>query len=72
MNQQPDLPHRRLTQRVLTKEVEQDRRLLARVFRELDLRWKPPIRWVEGPRDNVLEGDDPELLELNVTCTVVY
>jgi hypothetical protein len=57
---------------VLTEEVQQDRRLLARVFRELDLRWKPPIRWVEGPRDNVLEGDDPELLELNVTCTVVY
>jgi hypothetical protein len=57
---------------LLTEEVEQDRRLLARVFRELDLRWKPPIRWIEGERDNVLEGDDPELLELTVTCTVVY
>ena len=57
---------------LLTEEVEQDRRLRARVFRELDLRRKPPIRWVDGPRDSILEGDDPDLLELNVTCTVVY
>jgi len=56
----------------LTDEVEYDRKLRARVFRELDLRRKGPIRWVEGPRENILEGDDPELLELNVACTVVY
>ena len=55
----------------LTEEVDQDRKLRARVFRELGLVRKGPIRWVEGPRENVLEGDDPELLELNITCTVV-
>jgi len=57
---------------LLTEEVDRDRKLRARVFRELGLCRKGPIRWVEGPRENVLEGDDPELLELNITCTVVY
>jgi len=57
---------------LLTEEVEQDRKLRARVFRELRLCQKGPIRWVEGPRENILEGDDPELLELNVSCTIVY
>jgi hypothetical protein len=57
---------------LLTEEVERDRKLRARVFRELDLRRGGPIRWVEGPRENILEGDDPELLELNVSCTIVY
>jgi hypothetical protein len=36
-------------------------------------RTKPPSKGANpvgrGPRDIVLEGDDPELLELNVTCT---
>lgn len=57
---------------LLAEEVERDRKLWARVFRELDLRQGGPIRWVEGPRDSILEGDDPELLELNISCTVVY
>jgi hypothetical protein len=57
---------------LLTEEVQRDRKLRARVFRELGLRRMGPIRWVEGPRENILEGDDPELLELNVSCTVVY
>jgi hypothetical protein len=56
----------------LTEEVDHDRKLRARVFRELELCRKGPIRWVKGPRENVLEGDDPELLELNIACTVVY
>lgn len=56
----------------LTEEVYQDRKLRARVFRELGLRRMGPIRWVKGPRESILEGEDPELLELNVTCTVVY
>jgi hypothetical protein len=57
---------------LLTEEVEQDRKLRARVFRELRLCRRGPIRWAKGPRENVLDGDDPELLELSVTCTVVY
>jgi hypothetical protein len=56
----------------LTEEVQHDRKLRARVYRELGLCRKGRIRWVEGPREDVLEGDDPELLELNITCTVVY
>jgi hypothetical protein len=57
---------------LLTEEVEQDHKLRTRVFRELGLYRKGPIRWVEGPRENIVEGDDPELLELNVSCTIVY
>src|SRR5262245_17701837 len=57
---------------LLTEEVEHDRKLRARVFRELRLCRKGPIRWVEGSPENVLEGNDPELLELNIACTVVY
>lgn len=56
---------------LLTEEVEEDRKLRARVIRELGLRRVGPIRWVEGPRENILEGDDPELLELSVTCRAV-
>jgi hypothetical protein len=53
-------------------EVEHDRKLRARAYKELSLQRGRPIRWVEGPREDVLEGDDPELPELSVTCTVVY
>jgi hypothetical protein len=56
----------------LTDEVEQNRKLRARVDRELRLHRGRPIHWVEGPREDILEGDDPELPELSVTCTVVY
>lgn len=57
---------------LLTEEVEQDRRLRARVFGELGLRRGGPIRWVEDHGTRSLDGDDPELLELNISCTVVY
>jgi hypothetical protein len=56
----------------LTDEVNDDRRLRARVYKELGLYRGRPIRWVKGPREDVLDGDDPELPELSVTCTVVY
>jgi hypothetical protein len=56
----------------LTDDVEHDRKLRARVFRELRLRRRGPIRWVEGSRDEILKGDDPDLLELAIICTVVY
>jgi hypothetical protein len=57
----------------LTDEVEEDdRRLRTRAYKELSLHRGRPIRWVKGPREDILEGDDPELPELNVTCTVVY
>jgi hypothetical protein len=57
---------------LLSEEVEQDRKLRARVFRELSLCRTGPVRWVEGSREDVLEGEDPDLVELNLTCTVVY
>jgi hypothetical protein len=57
----------------LTDEVEQNRTLRARVRKELSVcRTRRPIRWVEGSPTDVLEGDDPELPELCVTCTIVY
>jgi hypothetical protein len=56
----------------LSDEVEADRRLQARAYKELSLHRGRPIRWVTGPREDILEGDDPELPELSVTCTVVY
>jgi hypothetical protein len=56
----------------LTSEVEGDPTLRARVYEELSLHRGRPIRWVEGPREAILDGDDPELPELSVTCTVVY
>jgi hypothetical protein len=56
----------------MTDEVKDDRKLRARVRKELNLRPGAPLRWAKGPRENVLEGDDPELPELSVTCTVVY
>jgi hypothetical protein len=56
----------------LTDEVENDRRLRARVDKELSLYRGRPIRWINGPREDILDGDDPELPELSVTCTVVY
>ncbi len=56
----------------LTDEVENDPRLSARVDEELSLYRGRPIRWVTGPREDVLDDDDPELPELSVTCTVVY
>jgi hypothetical protein len=56
----------------VTDEVKDDRKLRARVRKELSLRPGETLRWVKGPREDVLEGDDPELPELSVTCTVVY
>jgi hypothetical protein len=56
----------------LTDEVQQNRRLRARARKELSIGRPRPVRWVQGLREDVLEGDDPELPELSVTCTVVY
>jgi hypothetical protein len=56
----------------LTDEVNDDRKLRARVYKELSLHRGRPIRWVNGPREDILDDDDPELPELSVTCTVVY
>jgi hypothetical protein len=56
----------------LSDEVQADRKLRARAYKELSLHRGRPIRWVQGPRQDVLEGDDPEVPELSVTCTVVY
>jgi hypothetical protein len=56
----------------LTDEVQQNRRLRARARKELSIGPRRPVRWVQGLGENVLEGDDPELPELSVTCTVVY
>jgi hypothetical protein len=56
----------------LTDAVENDPKLSARVDKELSLHQGRPIRWVNGPREDVLDDDDPELPELSVTCTVVY
>lgn len=56
----------------LSDEVEDSPTLRARVENELSLRYGRPIRWVKGHREDVLEGDDPDLPELSVTCTVVY
>lgn len=56
----------------LSDEVQADRKLRARVYKELSLHQGRPIRWVKGPREDILEGEDPELPELCVTCTVVY
>lgn len=56
----------------LSDEVQQNRKLLARAHKELSLHQGRPIRWVKGPRQDILEGEDPELPELSVTCTVVY
>src|SRR5829696_4682980 len=49
----------------LSDEVEDDRKLRARAYKELSLQRGRPIRWVEGPREDILEGDDPELPELS-------
>ncbi len=56
----------------LSAEMEDDRKLQARVNKELSLHRARPVRWVKGLREDVLRGDDPELLELNITCTVVF
>jgi hypothetical protein len=56
----------------LSDEVEDDPKLRARVEKELGLRDGRPIYWVNGPREDVLEGEDPDLSELSVTCTVVF
>ena len=56
----------------LSDEVEGNPDLRARVERELSLREGRPIQWVKGSRENVLEGDDPDLPELSVSCTFVY
>jgi hypothetical protein len=57
----------------LSDEVHHDGKLRARVYKELSLqRDARPIRWVAGPREDILEGSDPELPELTITCTVVY
>jgi hypothetical protein len=56
----------------LIDEVEDDRKLRARVYKELSLDRGRPIRWAKGPREDILEGDDPELPELTVSCTVAY
>jgi hypothetical protein len=56
----------------LSDEVRADRKLRARVYKELSLHQGRPIHWVKGPREDILEGEDPELPELCVTCTVVY
>ena len=56
----------------LTDEVQQSRKLRARADKELSLCRGGPIRWVKGAQHDILEGDDPELLELNITCTVVF
>jgi hypothetical protein len=56
----------------LTDEVQQNRRLRARARKELSIEAPRPVRWVQGLREDVLEGDDPELPELSVICTVVY
>jgi hypothetical protein len=56
----------------LADAVEDDRRLRTRIYKELSLHRGRPIRWVNGPREDILDGDDPELPELSVTCTVVY
>jgi hypothetical protein len=56
----------------LTDEVQQNRKLRARARKELSIGPRRPVRWVKGPRDDVLEGDDPELPELSITCTVAY
>jgi hypothetical protein len=55
----------------LTDEVEDNRKLRIRVYKELSLHRGRPIRWVKGPREDILAGDDPELPELCVTCTVI-
>lgn len=56
----------------LSDEVEDNRKLCTRAYKELSLHRGRPIRWVNGPRQDVLEGDDPEVPELSVSCTVVY
>jgi hypothetical protein len=56
----------------LSDEVQADRKLRARVYKELSLYGGRPIRWVKGPREDILEGEDPELPELCVTCTIVH
>ena len=56
----------------LSDEVQVDRKLRARAHKELSLHRGRPIRWVKGPREDALEGDDPEVPELSLTCTVVY
>jgi hypothetical protein len=56
----------------LSAEVEADRKLRARAHKELSVHRGRPIRWIKGPREEILEGEDPELPELCVTCTVVY
>jgi pimeloyl-ACP methyl ester carboxylesterase len=53
----------------LTDQVKEDRKLRARVHRELDLRPARPIRWVNGAREDILEGDDPELPELRACAS---
>jgi hypothetical protein len=56
----------------LSEEVQQNRKLLTRAHKELSLHRGRPIRWVKGPRQDILEGEYPDLPELSVACTIVY